>query len=153
MTYSLSEGGEGAPLEHQVLHFAEPSPGIFFPERVEIREVRNGVLVYGALTTVSRLKVNAGLPPETFVLPFPAGTQVFDRIQGKTYKLGADGQPEGAQVDIPPVRPPGPPAGGKASTFTQEEPKSPARWILPVSACVVAVGGSVWLIRKARRRA
>jgi hypothetical protein len=138
-----SKSGKALPAtEHRILKFAEVLPGIFFPE-VSKSKTLDGTFLQSAV--FSDIKINQPVPPELFDFRFPAGIQVFDAIEGKSYKIGADGNPSGPFKEL---LPPAAQDKVEAMSATAEEPKSWTRWILPSGVALLILGVLLWAVRK-----
>ncbi len=142
-------GSGGERTEHRVKKFAEVSPGVFFPELIEMRVLAgSGEKPRSVrITRVTDVRVNVPLPADTFDFHFPPGILVSDLIRGKEYPVDPDGNPAGPMTDIDVVPRVAPRISGPTAP-TVEEPKSWTAWILPLSACVLAVGVALGYVRK-----
>ncbi|MCI0457193.1 MAG: hypothetical protein L0Z62_09465 [Gemmataceae bacterium] len=142
-------GQKAGRIEAEVIRFKEVARAIFFPECVEWRYYLEGRRILTQRVTLSGLRVNEALPPETFRLPFPRGAQVLNHIQGQEYRADEDGNPIGPTRPLAEVPPP--PAGSVQREETSEEPKPLTRWILPVSLGTLGLAVFLRLARKWRR--
>ncbi len=86
--------------ELDVLKFAEPKPGIFFPSEVELRVFNDDKLRSKTRVTFTSVRVNGVVDPSYFELHFPEGISVADHRKGLAYKTGAQEQPAGDVVAL-----------------------------------------------------
>ncbi len=150
-------GGRPMTCRLEVTRFREVAPTVFFPVVVErhLAEAdKPSRLLYTA--TVSNVIVNRALPARTFELRFPAGTTVYNRIEGIQFEIGADGRPASRPEPIPthdtansqfaavPARKSRPP--------TEREPRLLGSYVLPVSLGVLTLAGIIKCIRLYRAR-
>jgi hypothetical protein len=135
-------GKVSSASEHRILRFAEVLPGVYFPEAVESKTLQGQFL---RSAVFSDIRINQPLAPGLFELRFPPGIEVFDAIEGKSYKIGANGEPSGAFKELLPSV-----SYDKveALTATVDEPKSWTRWILPSGAALIILGAILWVLRK-----
>ncbi len=139
----VGKSGKALPAtEHRILKFAEVLPGIFFPEVSESKTL-DGTFLQSAV--FSDIKINQPVPPELFDFRFPSGIEVFDAIEGKSYKIGADGNPSGPFKEL---EPPVSQEQVEALSATVEEPKSWTRWILPSGVALLILGVLLWAVQK-----
>jgi hypothetical protein len=82
-------------LEYQVEGWAEPSSTIFVPTKVLHKTFLNGKLVNDIVAIISNVRVNSPLPARPAMPSLPAGTLVFDELQGGTYKIDGAGNKVG----------------------------------------------------------
>jgi hypothetical protein len=140
---------DGEPLfkmEYQVEDWAEPSPTIFVPTKVARKWWQNGKLLNE--TKVYRMidvRVNSPLPPCPAMPSLPAGTLVYDELQGGMYQIDGTGKRMGAFT----------PAKEYIAPASATDALAPSRsyvllGILFVGAASVLVSLGVW---KRKRRA
>jgi hypothetical protein len=78
--------------EYEVATFREVAPGIYFPERINMRWFSSGEQPAGSgVRAFTDIRVNEPLPADSFEFRFPAGVEVLDTIQSKMFKVDADG--------------------------------------------------------------
>jgi hypothetical protein len=133
----------------EVLRFREGAPGVFFPEEVLYNRLADGAPLGTDRFVFRDLRVNQPLPPGALDVGSPKNAVIDDAIQGKSYKVDADGKQVG---ESQPLAMPGPPSGAVARTETKAEPRSWSAWILPASLGLLGVAGALWLVRKWRGR-
>jgi hypothetical protein len=141
--------------ENEVTRFAEPVPGVFFPEEDEFRVYQDGRQTYTIVSKVVGLRVNAPVAPDRLRLIYPHGTKVGDAVRGTEYQVDSDGKPITAET---PRRLVGAiqQAGGAAQkpvtprTETKEEPQPATRWVLPASLAALAAAGVLAVARRYR---
>ena len=134
----------------EVTRFAEPAPGVFFP--VEVTKVNTVGEKFGSreVGRVKNIRVNAPLPMEIFSLNYVPGDRVSDHLQGKRYTVAPDGKSETNVAAVSPHRPPLGVPGVAELTETKAEPRSAASWLLPLSAGLIVVGGTLAYVRRRR---
>jgi hypothetical protein len=140
-------------MESEILEFAEPVPGVFFPTRCRIRRYVGSQLKSEQLATLSDLRVNADLPKDVFALPaVPSGTIVQDHIEGKRYPIDANWRRIGTATPLePPIRIPDP-SSGTYGAQTEREQQSVLVWMVPTSIVVLAAAGVYWFLRRRQPR-
>jgi hypothetical protein len=154
VTYDLMGGGHSYHRELQVNQFRQVAPGVFFPERIEGHATSDtGDIANNHSSVLSEIQVNGRLPDRTFKLTYPRNVTVLDEVRGVTYKTGADGNrisPERPikKVTRPPAQGSGIPAGSLSESKT--EPKSFARWILPLGIMALSFAGVIAIVRRRR---
>jgi hypothetical protein len=64
----------------------------WIPSRWSVTRLDSGgkTALDSATTSVTKTEINIRIPPEVFDITFPAGTEVFDRVEEKTYIMKAD---------------------------------------------------------------
>jgi hypothetical protein len=143
--------------ESTVVSYSEPTPGIFFPERVDSRSIEGRKADRSVIFT--DIVINQPLPPEAFDFHFPPGIVVADQIEGKMRQTDSDGRPILPVVDSSgrerPLATIGPIASSADSPEpvrlpTRVEPRPWTDWLFYVSALAVACLGIVWIGRKTR---
>lgn len=140
-----------AELHIDVTRFEEPVRGIYFPACVQHRYFWNGELKERKDIDLSELRINSAQSPEVFAFRFPAGTLVQDLIEGKEYRVGADGKPTGVIRELPDRSPPPTSAAGVRSPSLAEATPWTA-WLLPGSMATLCLAGGFWLKRRWRSR-
>jgi hypothetical protein len=135
-------------VRFEVLDFVEAGPGLFMPrESTMVAEAGPPRMTRFSLSNV---RVNEPMPDNTFELPIPAGTTIFDQIDGKVYKVDAQGKPVGAGEDI---------AKPEVTIAETETPRTQSRtdrvdWtnrvFLFCSASVLLTAAALWLVRRRR---
>lgn len=133
----------------EVTRYREATPGIFFPEEVVKRVALNGKPTATIRAVFRDVRVNQPLPAGIFDFRFPKDAMVDNEIQGKRYRIGADGTQVGESEPMP--NPP-PPEGAVLRTETREEPLFWSLWILPASLALLGLTGAWWAFRKWRER-
>ena len=139
---------------YEVLEFKEPSPGIFFPARIEseFKTEKKPPKTYAA--TISEIEINRPIPSEVFTLRAPHGTIVTDVDTRVEYRIDADGRRISDQTALPIVYPPPTMPDGVAQSGgveTSDEPPSATRWLWLASLCFLLAGVSGALYRRTRR--
>lgn len=133
--------------ESRVVRFKEAAPAVYFPEEVESVVTSNGVRSDRIQrVTFSHILVNRPLPADAFDWFFPDGVTLNDLIEGKQFKADRAGNPIGASKTIPQIT--AVPVSSKQVTETREEPKPITRWLVPASAGILVLAGTLWLFRK-----
>jgi hypothetical protein len=132
--------------EQRVTSFREVAPGVFFPDKVQQYD-GNGKVLRSA--SISDIRVNEPLAPNTFDLQFPPGIQVKDLVQGKAYLTGADGKPTQMLEDVHLGQLPSP-TGIRPIGATREEPKTWTSWILPISITSLVLAAGFLALRRWR---
>jgi hypothetical protein len=150
--------------ERKVLHFAEPTPGIFFPdslaEEVSVKDRPEHSSKY-ALTGI---EIDQDIPKSALAITFPHGVDMLDWVQDRTYKVDAAGREIGkSQARLNPTLKPivagtatAPAISGRPTPRgepTREEPRSWTRWILPASLVILLIGASLWFVERRRSAA
>lgn len=153
-----SDPDDGTVGYTEIINFREYAPGVFFPERAVVKRRNRGKDEADEVFTFTDVSINKPIPDSVFEFKFRRGSHVSDRIQGLKYRVNEDGSPMGetaplvkavvapASVDAP-ANPSGP------RTETREEPPPSGRWVLPLSAAVLASAGllALWRRRSAAR--
>jgi hypothetical protein len=130
-------------VEWTVTRFTEAAPALYFPAQVEMSSSLNGNVTNTESVAFSDIRINEPLPPDVFHFRFPEGTKVSDRVSGKSYVTGADGNPAGPLQDMPAVvAPPVPPPPGHV---TRSEPTPWSSWILPCSVGILGGAAGLWV--------
>jgi hypothetical protein len=172
-------GKEDMPTEYEVLEFLEAAAGMFVPICARLRSYDKGKLRAEEMFTLSSVHVNEDISKDMFVLPaVPAGTMVYDRIEGTRYPVDKNWERIGTAV---PLEKPvyvgqaftpadenwngtansseGVPLPGQAPAtnypvLAQEDPESIATWILPVSVAIAALAAACacWILKLRRAR-
>ena len=147
----------------EVLEWAEPRKGIFFPKKV-VHRTTGPVFVNGPspardvfttdfTTTLSQIRIDPPLKIDYFNPTFAIGSTVLDEIEQCTYTVGPNNQKlkyesrlmqtpfsdsEKKNVSTNTVRPP-----------TVDEPTPWSRWLLPTSI-VLLIGAAIFKWRHSR---
>jgi hypothetical protein len=143
--------------ENEVVRFKEVAPAIYFPEQVELQVYKDAKVESKRSVTFSNIRVNQPLPAEVFRLRFPDGVNLVDSIQGRMYKVDAEGREigpardeKGAELHLA-KSPPFPADTSQQAnlTQTQEEPQPAAErlahWVVLLSLVILASAGGLWL--------
>ncbi len=152
MHIAMTQAGPRTRGEHEVVRFKEVVPGIYFPERIEVRGYTDNQLEGTTIATFGDIRINQSLGPDVFKLHYPPGTKIMDTIQGKFYTVDSEGRPTGEVRNMQVVTSPPLPVGTELQTVTEFEPKSAIRWIIPVSLSILGVGITAWFIRHRMRK-
>jgi hypothetical protein len=136
--------------EIEIARFVEPAPAIFFPEESKSRIYSNDQLLGSGTVKFTDIKINQLLPSDTFKLRFPPGTSLADKVEGKMFKIDAEGKILEEDTKHPLVQTPGLPLAPQYPT--EEEPKSSLRWLLPAALGTLMLAACLWLIGRRKRR-
>ncbi len=142
--------------------FVENAPGVFFPSKVvcSVAAGKNGQTSRWE-ANFSEIEVNKPLSPESLRLRLPAGILVSDDLRSGMFRTDASGNPvlpatnaQGKRLTVAGAQPAqlSPSDSELPTRVTEEEPRSPTRWILRVSLVFLASASLLWLIRTVRRR-
>lgn len=154
--YETAPGARSAiRREHEVLHFKENTPGLYFPERIAGHS--EGVDTYSAssATEILDIAVNRPLPEGTFRLRFPHGVRMTDGIRGVSYEVDSDGNQISRETRMGWIPPPplAEPDTSNPMTESQEDPAGIIAWILPISLVILALAGVLAVARRLRSSA
>lgn len=83
-----------ATIRRHFKSYQEIQPGIWYPSRVGEEVWKGNRIDRRNLYVIDIVKINSGLPPETFEINFPPGTLVWDEIAGIKYTVGSPGNVE-----------------------------------------------------------
>jgi hypothetical protein len=153
MVCSWPDSGHKYSVESKVINFVEPSPGIFFGEKIERRLFDNGASIGGSgITTLSRMSVNQPISPEIFTLRLPHGAQAIDYIQNKIIIVDSEGRQIG-ESSLKVSNSPNPliSVGPDIQFATVEEPKSWSRWLLPAALAILVTASLLLVIQRVRQ--
>lgn len=153
----VTNPGKEPRSETRVTKFIEPSPGIFFPARVEVSNVANGKTEPYRVADYSEVKVGNPLPRDAFEFRYPRGVRLLNLIRNETYEADEQGNPIG-KVDKPrtsfdPQSSTGERSGDHSPAQLSETTAEPRSWtwLIPVvSILILTLGGAIWLIRRQR---
>jgi hypothetical protein len=139
--------------QDEVVQFKEYVPGLFFPERVVGWSETKGIRDFKYTTVLSEIQVNEPLPDGILRFRYPSGIYLTDSIRGTYYRIDSEGNRTSPETPLAGLPPPSvdAPAPSVPGTETQEEPRSATRWVLPVSLGILALGGTLALVRWRRR--
>jgi hypothetical protein len=138
-------------MECEVIDFAEPRPGIFFPIRQVTHIYAKEKLFQTQTMNISHIRVNERIPRDVFQLQFPEGCLVRDNLDQKTYRINGQGRPDqivhnfgpnahaSDQSKLPP------PSG--FSTQSESERQSWLTWVIWGSMLTLGVCGLALLFR------
>jgi hypothetical protein len=84
---------------HEVKSFAEPEPGLFFPEKIVMSNYVSGQLRETVTTQIRIISMNQPIPSAVFVSPIPRGTLCHDLINNQLYKVDSQGNRIGPLLD------------------------------------------------------
>lgn len=137
-------------MEREITEFAEPSPGVFFPVKVEAKTATDGKPVQTVSITLSDLKVNQPIGAEWFEFRVPHGTKVFNRATMTSYESDERGNPISATNpirDMAPGQTIMPIYPGKTHTGKPSASEEPDRWpwLLYAAVGLTGLGGVIWL--------
>jgi hypothetical protein len=149
-----AKGGKGI---REVTKFKEVNPGLFFPDRVEVRQTAPGQQ-QPRLTHVhlfSDVQINGVVPDSVFMARLPAGIEVLDSIQNKKYTVEPDGtlsvRPGETLAEVAPLSL----SSRKAissSNVSGMPKKNSFRIISLIVIGLIGIGTGLWLILRKQRR-
>lgn len=145
--------GKGSRDDWEILEYAEPKPGMFFPSKSQ-GKVHNGRRQIGAGSiVVSDLRINEPIAKEVLQLPaLPRGTHISDMIKKQRYRANENweqlpgSRAEHSEITARPPETVGEHGGWGAQSTS--EASSWTLWIAPASVAVVLMAGGAWLYRR-----
>jgi hypothetical protein len=143
---SRNDSDEGYHSSADVTRFKEAAPGVYFPEEVVLKRRDRGQDKPDETFSFQNVVVNRPIPSTMFDLKFRPGIYVRDRIEGTKYQVNEAGTPAGPKEQLMPVVTVLP--GVEPQTPTREEPRASGWWILPSSAAVLCLAGTLWYVRR-----
>ncbi len=139
--------------------FVEPTPGVYFPQKVVSNAVTGKDRRRETWTaTFSDIKINKPLPADALTLRFPAGLLVADEIRNDMFRTDDRGEPvlpatnsQGKRLTLT-DKPPVPMAQPEqpSDSVTHEEPAPSFRWVLPASVGLLGVSAVLWVVKRRR---
>jgi hypothetical protein len=145
-TRSENDNEKGYHSSLEVKRFREAALGIYFPEEVVIKRRERGQDKADETFVFRNVVVNRPIPSTVFELKFRSGIHVRDRIEGTKYRINEAGSPIGPKEQLVPVVTVLP--GVEPQTPTRHEPRASGWWILPSSATLLCLAGTLWYVRR-----
>ncbi len=157
---------DGKTFESVAEGFSEVAPGVYFPTACRRTILKPGVASSGWVAKFTKATATKPLPADAFAFRFPPGILVKDDIANTLKRADSTGDPK-----LPAKNASGEPmyaAGGLPPSIsidrtaaveqasvpqqaTEVEPTPRSQWLLPAGIAFLALGLTLWLIRRVRQ--